>query len=174
MPATLTAPRRTARRPSRDDRGFAYVQTIGYFAAQVGLTIEALADRTGLSRDRIAGMVRGRLPVADEEALRLAAVLGVGPEEITSGPPVRPGGGAVSGTALLEAHDQEGRKLPGVVLTKVEADQARYELGLRDAPPGAPRTAARIAAEEGPEDMAWGGRTTWRGIFGGVPSGWSR
>lgn len=171
MSATMTAPRRSARNAAGDPQ-VAYVQTIAHFAAQAGLTLEALADRSGVSRDRLTAMARGRAPVGGEDAVTLARVLGCGPQEIRSGPP----GAIASGAALLAAHDAAGRKLPGAVLTNADVRLSRYQLGEEDAPPVAP-TAEHHAGGGDCDDMPeqpWAGETSWSGVFGDVRCGWCR
>lgn len=159
--STTATPRRAPRKAAAVPQEDGYVQTLGYFAHKAGLTLETLADRSGISRENITGMIRGRLPISTEDALLLGRVLQVPAEELRSGP----AGPIVSGSALLS----------GAVLTKADVAHAKYELGQEDKPPAGPRTFAVPAPQEVTVDKRpWTGRTTWEAIFGDRACGYCR
>lgn len=66
------------------DPDLGYVQRLCYYRTQAKKTLEELAARSGVNRSRISKMENGRLAVAGEEAVALAAALGLLPGQIRS------------------------------------------------------------------------------------------
>jgi transcriptional regulator with XRE-family HTH domain len=106
-----------------------WVQTLRFFMARAGVTVEELAARSGVARLRVTRLMRGELPVTGEEAVALVPVLRCEPQDLMSGAP----GPCVSGSAIFATHGMDGRSLAGVrPLSEAQWRKAWAELGIED------------------------------------------
>jgi transcriptional regulator with XRE-family HTH domain len=143
MSTVNTSPLRLSNRSAGvpTDQAHRFIQLVGFFRAKAGLTLEDLADRSGIARSRLGAMERGELPVNPNEAAILAQVLRCEADELISGP----AGVQVSGGAIFGTHDPAGRHLPGVrPLSLTEWTGAWKQL---DAEGHVPEAAPSISAE---------------------------